>query len=66
MRRDIRALFDQRFKIFLLYMYKKNLPVQYFLLAACEGRTLRSVVVLQELAEMQPDDASPCLLASRY
>jgi hypothetical protein len=44
----------------------ENLIKCSFVCAACEGRTLRSVVVLQEVAEMQPEDASPCLLASRF
>jgi hypothetical protein len=44
----------------------KNVTMISFVCPACEGRTLRSVVVLQEVAEMQPEDASPCLLASRF
>merc|ERR1719260_584534 len=32
---------------------------------ACEGKYLRSLVVLQEVAEQRPLDASICLLAAR-
>jgi len=32
---------------------------------ACEGRHLRALVLLREVAEQRPDDASTCLLAAR-
>jgi len=38
---------------------------QFAMALACDGRHLRSVVVLKEVAEMNEKDASPCLLAAR-
>ena len=38
---------------------------QFALVLACDGRYLRSVVILKEVAEMNEKDASPCLLGAR-
>merc|ERR1719154_74577 len=38
---------------------------QFALAMACEGRFLRSLVVLQEVSQQRSDDASTCLLAAR-
>jgi len=38
---------------------------QFALAMACEGRFLRSLVVLQEVAQQRSNDASTCLLAAR-
>ena len=38
---------------------------QFALAMACEGRMKRSLVILSEVAQQRPDDASVCLLAAR-
>jgi len=38
---------------------------QFALAMACEGRFLRALVVLQEVAQQRPTDASTCLMAAR-
>ncbi|XP_023330111.1 tetratricopeptide repeat protein 7B [Eurytemora carolleeae] len=44
---------------------EEHIWAQFALSLACDGRSLRCVVVLKEVAEMDPEDASPCLVAAR-
>jgi len=56
----------QMFERSLRYAPKEeHIWSQFALVLACDGRYLRSIVVLKEVAEMNEKDASMCLLAAR-